>query len=82
LHVVKSGEKREREKGKKKTRLSPEGGSGVERGVNVGNDLLSHAATRILPSVLVDLTAGFEMGPGVPPPLKSPTNTPRTSKTS
>ena len=46
---------------------------GYEKGESVGNDLLSHAATRILPSVLVDLTAGFEMGPGVPPPLQSPT---------
>ena len=27
----------------------------------------------ILPSALADLTAGFEMGPGVPPPLISPT---------
>ncbi len=26
-----------------------------------------------LPSALVDLTSGFEMGPGVPPPLLSPT---------
>ena len=46
---------------------------GYRKGESVGNDLLSHAATRILPSVLVDLTAGFEMGPGVPPPLQSPT---------
>ena len=27
-----------------------------------------------LPSALVGLTSGFEMGPGVPPPLLSPTN--------
>jgi len=39
----------------------------------VGNDLLSHAVTRILPSALAGLTAGFGMGPGVPPPLLSPT---------
>ena len=47
-----------------------------EKGGEVGNDLLSHVVTHILPSVLVDLTAGFEMGPGVPPPLISPTNSP------
>ena len=29
-----------------------------------------------LPSALVGLTAGFGMGPGVPPPLLSPTSTP------
>ncbi len=40
----------------------------------VGNGLLSHAVARILPSALAGLTAGFEMGPGVPPPLISPTN--------
>ena len=40
----------------------------------VGNDLLSHTVTRILPSALAGLTAGFGMGPGVPPPLVSPTN--------
>ena len=46
----------------------------IRKGESVGNDLRSHAATRILPSVLVGLTAGFEMGPGVPPPLLSPTH--------
>ena len=40
----------------------------------VGNDLLSHTVARILPSALAGLTAGFGMGPGVPPPLLSPTN--------
>ena len=40
----------------------------------VGNDLLSHAVTHILPSALAGLTSGFEMEPGVPPPLLSPTN--------
>ncbi|GAP61651.1 hypothetical protein ARMA_0074 [Ardenticatena maritima] len=39
----------------------------------VGDDLLSHAAARAVPSALVGLTAGFGMGPGVPPPRKSPT---------
>ena len=42
--------------------------------VKVGNDLLSHAVAHILPSALAGLTAGFGMGPGVPPPLVSPTN--------
>ena len=49
---------------------------GEEREVKVGNDLLSHAVAHILPSALAGLTAGFEMGPGVPPPLLSPTNLP------
>ncbi len=40
----------------------------------VGNDLLSHAVPRAVPSALVGLTAGFGMGPGVPPPRKSPTS--------
>jgi hypothetical protein len=40
----------------------------------VGNDLLSHTVTHILPSARAGLTAGFGMGPGVPPPLISPTN--------
>ena len=39
----------------------------------VGNGLLSHTVARILPSALADLTAGFGMEPGVPPPLLSPT---------
>ena len=47
--------------------------TGEEKG-EVGNDLLSHAVARILPSALAGLTAGFGMGPGVPPPLLSPTN--------
>ena len=40
----------------------------------VGDDLLSHAVTRILPSALAGLTSGFGMDPGVPPPLLSPTH--------
>ena len=39
----------------------------------VGDDLLSHAPKHTLPSALAGLTAGFEMGPGGPPPLLSPT---------
>ena len=35
----------------------------------VGNGLLLHTVTRALPSALAGLTAGFEMVPGVPPPL-------------
>ena len=38
----------------------------------LGNDLLFHPVTRQVPSALEGLTAGFEMGPGVPPPLISP----------
>jgi hypothetical protein len=39
----------------------------------VGDGLLSQRVTPRLPSTLVGLTAGFEKGPGVPPPLLSPT---------
>ena len=35
----------------------------------VGNGLLLHTVTHALPSALAGLTAGFEMVPGVPPPL-------------
>lgn len=35
----------------------------------VGNGLLLHTVAHALPSALADLTAGFEMDPGVPPPL-------------
>ena len=35
----------------------------------VGNGLLSHAASSTVPSALVGLTSGFGMGPGVPPQL-------------
>jgi hypothetical protein len=38
----------------------------------LGNDLLSQGAAPPVPSALAGLTTGFEMGPGVPPPLKSP----------
>ena len=37
-----------------------------------GNDLLSRKLALEVPSVLKGLTAGFEMGPGVTPSLKSP----------
>ena len=49
-------------------------GEGERWGRQVGDDLLSHAVARILPSALAGLTSGFGMGPGVPPPLLSPTN--------
>ena len=52
--------------------LSVEGQKGNGKG-RVGNGLLSHAVARILPWALAGLTAGFGMGPGVPPPLISPT---------
>ncbi len=38
----------------------------------LGSDLLSQGATPQVPSALVSLTAGFEMGPGVSSPLLSP----------
>ena len=41
---------------------------------HVGDGLLSHEPELTLPSALAGLTAGFEMGPGVPPPHISPTN--------
>ena len=37
-----------------------------------GDDLLFHPVSRIVPSALEDLTAGFGMGPGMAPPLLSP----------
>lgn len=40
----------------------------------VGNGVLSHEAALAVPSALVTLTAGFEMVPGVPSPLLSPTH--------
>ncbi len=40
----------------------------------VGNDLLSQGATPQVPSALANLTTGFEMDPGVPSPLLSPTS--------
>ena len=46
---------------------------GKKKESSVGDGLLSHAADRILPWALAGLTAGFEMGPGGPPPLISPT---------
>ncbi len=38
----------------------------------LGNDLLSQEVALQVPSALTCLTTGFEMGPGVPMPLKSP----------
>jgi hypothetical protein len=38
----------------------------------LGNDLLSQEVALQVPSALTCLTSGFEMGPGVPMPLKSP----------
>ena len=40
---------------------------------DVGDDLLSRAVTRRVPSAQAGLTTGFEKGPGVPPPLEPPT---------
>ena len=39
----------------------------------LGNGLLSQRVAPQVPSALAGLTAGFGMGPGVPPPLESPT---------
>ena len=41
----------------------------------VGDDLRSQELAFQVPSALAGLTAGFEKGPGVPPPLETPTNT-------
>ena len=39
---------------------------------SLGGDLLSHPASRAVPSALEGLTSGFGMGPGVSPPLWPP----------
>jgi hypothetical protein len=36
---------------------------------HVGSGILSHTVASAVPSALVGLTAGFEMGPGGPPQL-------------
>ena len=41
-------------------------------GKSLGGDLLSHPASRAVPSALEGLTSGFGMGPGVSPPLWPP----------
>ena len=53
---------------------------------SLGGDLLSHPASRAVPSALEGLTSGFGMGPGVSPPLWPPKRsgapaTPGTSRT-
>jgi hypothetical protein len=53
---------------------------------SLGGDLLSHPASRAVPSALEGLTSGFGMGPGVSPPLWPPkrsgaSGTPETSRT-
>jgi hypothetical protein len=56
--------------------LIPNAGGGRRQGGKkrkVGDDLHSQAATRPVLSALAGLTTGFEMGPGVPPPLQTPT---------
>src|SRR5262249_33188261 len=40
----------------------------------LGEDLRSQEVALPVPSALAGLTAGFEMGPGVPPPLATPSN--------
>src|SRR4029450_10521937 len=39
---------------------------------SLGGDLLSHPASRAVPSALEGLTSGFGMGPGGSPPLWPP----------
>ena len=41
---------------------------------NLGNDLLSHNLNTAVSLAMEGLTAGFGMGPGVPPPLWLPRN--------
>ena len=45
-----------------------------------GNDLLSHPVAQAVPSALEGLTAVFEMGTGVSPPLWSPGMGPRAQR--
>ncbi len=45
---------------------------GKEKGL-IGDDLRSQRVAPQVPSALAGLTTGFGMGPGVPPPLQSPT---------
>jgi hypothetical protein len=40
--------------------------------IKPGNDLLSHARARAVPSALEGLTSEFEMGSGMAPPTSSP----------
>ena len=49
------------------------GDGSAEQGC-VGDDVRSHTVTRAVPFALVSLTTGFEMGPGRPSPLLSPTH--------
>ena len=56
-------------------------GGSKGRGLRVGDDLLSRGPTPQVPSARVGLTTGFEKGPGVPPPLGSPTVRPREALT-
>jgi hypothetical protein len=55
---------------KRKPRSSVEGASGLVD--KPGNDLLSHARARAVPSALEGLTSEFEMGSGMAPPTSSP----------
>jgi hypothetical protein len=57
-------------------RETPRESLGDARGVRnkPGNDLLSHARARAVPSALEGLTSEFEMGSGMAPPTSSPEN--------
>lgn len=56
---------------KKRDRGGVRAGKAGKKGV--GDDLRSQDVTVQVPSALAGLTAGFEMEPGVPPPLLTPT---------
>ena len=48
------------------------GGWAIQEEENFGSDLLSHTATRAVPSALKDFTSVFGMGTGVAPSLELP----------
>ncbi len=51
-----------------------------KNGRGFGDDLRSQDVTVQVPSALAGLTAGFEMGPGVPPPPETPKTLPSFTK--
>jgi hypothetical protein len=57
-----------------KTKNSDEPCGSSESFVNPGNDLVSHAVTRAVPSALRGLTSVFGMGTGVTLSVRSPEN--------
>jgi hypothetical protein len=69
--MAKRKQNRQKRQTKKRSRNSA-GWFSSRRQKSLGNDLLSQGVAPPVPSALAGLTAGFEMGPGVPPPLESP----------